>query len=90
MTKPKYHSKSEMRRVKIMKQANARPIGDVFLDLEVLIDELIDVHELQWGDVLWWVFGHLKIHRPDAREEYEEGGHPLFHYGTKEGLKGLK
>lgn len=58
-----------------------RNIGDIFLDLEALIDELIDDHQIQWGDVLYWIWGHLMIHRPDAREEYESGGHPEFYYG---------
>lgn len=61
-----------------------RTVGDIYLELEALFDELIDKHEFQWGDILWWVFGHLKIHRPDAREEYVAGGHPDFHYGPKE------
>lgn len=68
--------------------AKKRSVGDIFLELEILIDELIDVHEFQWGDVLWWVFGHLKIHRPDAREKYVGGGHPVFDYGPKQ--KGKK
>lgn len=57
-----------------------RTAGEIFLQLEELIDALIDDHGFQWGDVLWWVFGHLKIHRPDAQEEYIKGGHPEFKY----------
>jgi len=60
-----------------------RTVGEIFLALEELIDELIDRHEFQWGDILWWVYGHLQIHRPDAREHYLAGGHPKFHYGPK-------
>ena len=59
-----------------------RKVGDIFLELEQLFDELIDDHGFQWGDILWWAFGHLKIHRPDAREEYVSGGHPEFKYGA--------
>jgi hypothetical protein len=61
-----------------------RPVGKIFLELEILIDELIDSHDFQWGDILWWVFGHLKIHRPDAQEGYIDGGNPEFHYGAKD------
>lgn len=57
-----------------------RTVGEIFLALEEMLDELIDDHGFQWGDILWWVFGHLKIHRPDAREKYLEGGHPKFDY----------
>jgi len=58
-------------------------VGEIFLELEVLLDSLIEDHGFQWGDILWWVFGHLKIHRPDAQEHYVAGGHPEFHYGPK-------
>ena len=52
-----------------------RKLGDI------LLDEMMDTHDLQWGDVLNLVHGHLEIHRPDAQEEYEEGGNPVFRYG---------
>ena len=66
-----------------MGKKNKRTVGEIFLELEVLFDELIDCHGFQWGDILWWVFGHLKIHRPDAQEKYVVGGHPQFKYGPK-------
>jgi hypothetical protein len=58
-----------------------RKLGDILLDLEELLDEAVDDHELQWGDVLALVHSHLVVHRPDAQEEYVDGGHPEFHYG---------
>lgn len=61
-----------------------RTAGDVFLELEELIDELIDDHGFQWGDILYWLYGHLKVHRPDAQEEYEDGDFPMFFYGPKD------
>ncbi len=61
-----------------------RPVGKIFLELEKLIDELIDDHRFQWGDILWWCFGHLKIHRPDAQEEYEDSSSPVFSYECEE------
>lgn len=66
-----------------MPKKEIRPAGEVFLELERLIDELIDDHEFQWGDILNWLFGHLMIHRPDAREEYEDGDQTQFYYGPK-------
>ena len=63
-----------------------RKFGDILLDLEVILDEMVDSHDAQWGDVLNLVYGHLVIHRPDAREEYIEGGHPEFYYGPKKHL----
>ncbi len=58
-----------------------RPLGDVLLDMEVLVDEMIDDHDLQWGDILSLLHGHLLVHNPDSRENYEDGGHPEFYYG---------
>lgn len=64
-----------------------RKFGDILLDLEVLIDEMIDDHDVQWGDILNWLYGHLKIHRPDAQEQYVKGGSPEFYYGPKQKRK---
>lgn len=62
-----------------------RKFGDILLDMEVLLDEMIDDHELQWGDILNLIHGHLQIHRLDAKEIYEEDdSSPVFQYGSKE------
>lgn len=57
-----------------------RKVGDVLLDMEPLIQELV-AQELQWGDILNLIRGYLEVHCPDAQEEYIEGGHPIFYYG---------
>lgn len=57
--------------------------GETLLELEAVLDKLVDLHEAQWGDILYSVYGHLVVHRPDAREEYITGGHPSFFYGYK-------
>jgi len=57
-----------------------RKIGDVLLDLEPLLDEMVDAG-LQTGDIIALVKVHLDIHRPDAQEEYEDGTHPTYKYG---------
>lgn len=58
-----------------------RAAGEILLDLEELLDELIDDHSFQFGDIIYWVYGHLKIHRPDAEEEYLDDTHPYLYYG---------
>lgn len=58
-----------------------RPLGDILLDLEVILDEMVDKHELQMGDILALVQSHLIIHRPDCIEEYVDGTHPEYFYG---------
>lgn len=61
-----------------------RQYGECLLDLEKILDEMIDDHGCQYGDILWQVFGHLEIHRPDAKEQYVDGsGSPQFYYGVK-------
>jgi hypothetical protein len=62
-----------------------RPAGDILLDLEKILGELIDSHDYQWYDVLFAVYGWLMVHRPDAQEEYDDGTHPEFFYGPKRG-----
>jgi hypothetical protein len=70
-----------------MGKKKIRPLGDILLDLEVILDEMIDSHDLQWGDVRSLVMQHLKTHRPDAQEQYVSGGNPVDYYGPKEFLK---
>lgn len=65
-----------------------RPLGKILLDLEELIDEAIDTHDLQHGDLLNWLYGHLKSHRDDAAEEYVmDDSNPVFLYGHKSDVK---
>jgi hypothetical protein len=64
-----------------------RPLGEILLDLEVIVEEIVDDHDLQWGDVLNVVHGYLEVHYPNAQEQYEVGGSPIFFYGPKERLK---
>ena len=60
----------------------SRAFGDILLDLEILLDEMIDDHDVQFGDILNLIYGHLVIHRPDAREVYEDdGSSPILSYG---------
>jgi hypothetical protein len=70
------------------KKKKIRPAGEIFLDLEILRNELIDDHGFQAGDILAEEYVWLMSHRPDAFEEYSDGsGKPHFYYGPKEGLK---
>jgi len=65
-----------------------RALGDILLDLEVVLEELVDSHDLQWSDIIYLVLGWLTVHRPAAQETYtEDGSHPVLYYGHKEGLK---
>ena len=60
---------------------HARLAGDVLLDMEPLIGELVEAG-LQWGDILALVYVHLSVHCPEAREVYTADGlSPEFYYG---------
>ena len=63
--------------------AKLRPLGAVLLDLEPLLLEMVVNHDLQTGDVLNLVYGYLEVHCPGAKEEYDDGGNPMFYYGPK-------
>ena len=58
-----------------------RKLGDIAGDLELVIQEMIDDHDLQHGEILNIIRGYLEIHYPGAREEYEDGTNPNFYYG---------
>lgn len=61
-----------------------RALGAILLDLEVIMDEMVEQHDLQFGDILNLVYSHLIIHNPKAREEYLDGSHPIFYYGPSD------
>jgi hypothetical protein len=58
-----------------------RKLGDITLDMEKLLLELTEEHDLQHGEILNLIRGYLEIHCPLSREEYIAGGHPEFYYG---------
>lgn len=64
-----------------------RPLGDITLDMEELLEELVDDHDLQMGEVLALVKAWLEIHRPDCIEVYEDGTNPYYFYGDKDVFK---
>ena len=66
-----------------------RKLGDITADLEDLILELTDEHDLQWGEIMAIVHNYLVVHCPQSREEYVDGGHPVYYYGP-EGCKGVR
>jgi len=61
-----------------------RPLGDILLEMEDLLEELTEVQELQKGDILALVSAWIDVHAPDAVEVYEDGTSPVFYYGPGE------
>lgn len=64
------------------KKKSLRPMGDILLDQEKLVDEYED-HGLQLGDVLALLLNHIHVHNKGMVEEYLDGTHPIFKYGPK-------
>lgn len=65
-----------------------RKLGDITSDLEVLLLEMVDDHEMQQGEILNLIRGYLEIHCPHAREVYaDDDSSPVFYYGPREGLR---
>ncbi len=52
-------------------------------EVEDILTEMVDDHDLQWGDILNLIYGYMVVHLPGAQEEYEEGGSPKFYYGEQ-------
>lgn len=63
-----------------MSRKKLRPMGEILLDIELILDEMVDGHGLQTGDILALIKTHIDVHLPHANEEYEEGGRPVFKY----------
>lgn len=66
-----------------MKTKQLRPLGDIMLDMEPLLIEMVDGHDLQWAEVLNLVRGYLEVHLPSGQEEYTDGTRPVFFYGPE-------
>lgn len=67
---------------------NLRPLGQITGDLEPLLLEMADDHDMQWGEILNIIHGYLLVHCPDAQEQYtEDGSSPVFYYGPNERFK---
>jgi hypothetical protein len=60
-----------------------RPLGEILLELEKLTLEMVEDHDLQWGDILNLQRGYLEVHCPGAQEQYIGGGSPEFYYGPR-------
>lgn len=64
--------------------AKLRKLGKVLLDMEPLLDELAEDHDLQMGDIVALIMRHLEMHNPDCVEEFMDGSKPVFFYGHKD------
>lgn len=71
----------------LKKPKKLRKVGDILLEMEPLLFELVEKHELQKGELLVLFSVWVDIHYPGAIEPYEDGTNPIFYYGHKDFLK---
>ncbi len=64
-----------------------RSLGEIMLDLEPLILEMVEQQEMQYSDVLGIIFSYMEVHCPNAREKYMDGTSPIYFYGPREEFK---
>lgn len=58
-----------------------RKVGNILLDMEPFLEELVVNHELQLGELLSLINCWVHIHAPHAVEEYLDGSpSPKFTY----------
>lgn len=60
--------------------AKLRPLGKITDDMEYLLEEMVDTHELQAQEVLYLVFSWIQAHRPGCIPEYVDPGSGLTIY----------
>lgn len=58
-----------------------RALGDIISDMEDLVFEMVDDHDMQRGDILAIVKNYIDVHCPESIEEYEDGSNPVYFYG---------
>jgi len=66
---------------KELTKKDLRPLGEITCDMEPLLQEMVEEHEMQKGEILALVAIYLDIHCPQSLEEYEDGSHPVLRYG---------
>ena len=64
-----------------------RPFGQLTDDLEELLAEAAESHELQLGEILAWVKTYIEVHYPDAVEKYVDNTVPVYYYGHQDYIK---
>lgn len=59
-------------------------LGDVMHELEDVVSQMVEDHDLQKGEILALVQEYIDVHHPGAIEEYQDGTSPIYCYGSLE------
>ena len=65
-------------------KTKSKNIGSLLLEHEKLLEQMIDLHGLQAGEVLALTYAWINIHRPECVELYEDGTSPVYFYGPRD------
>lgn len=68
-----------MKKVK-KKKKQIRPMGNIMLDMEPLIQEMMDDHDLQHQEFHGLMDHYLLVHYPKHQAKYLDGTVPILHY----------
>ena len=60
-----------------------RPLGKITDEIEPLLCEMAESHELQKHEIIALISGYIDAHLPGIIEEYEDGSHPVLRYGPQ-------
>jgi len=55
-----------------------RPLGKITLDMEPLLFEMVEGHEMQVHEIFAQIRAWAEVHYPDAIEEYMDGTNPTL------------
>lgn len=64
-------------------------LGELLLEIEPLLEQMIDDHDLQKSDVLSLISGWIDVHRPSCIEKYLDGSSPVL-YTNKSTINKLR
>lgn len=67
-------------------QRRVRKFGEICSDYDFVIEKMVNSHGMTKWQILSMVYNYLFVHCPEAREEYVDGGHPVFIL-TKDGYE---
>ena len=64
-----------------------KTLGDLMFQVEDLVEQFVDVHDMQRGEIMALIDNYIVTHYPGAIEEYEDGSSPIYFYGPVESMK---
>lgn len=74
-----------------MAKKKLRPMGEILLDIEPYLLEMVVEHDLQHSDVYGLLEKYLDAHLPEYKETYvKDGSKPIMFYGHYSRLKKTK